>query len=95
MTATDETMAAFRRGGLLTPNQAAGYLGVPVETLRHWRNARTGPDYLRVGRHCRYRFDALEAWITAQTVDARTGQQVAPLAVDRHARLRRGPRDAA
>lgn len=71
---------------LLTPAEAAERLGMPEPTLRHWRNARTGPDYVRVGRHVRYEAAALDAWIAAQRVDAATGQ--ARPGDDRYAGLR-------
>lgn len=77
MTNQNETTAAPRRG-LLTPSQAAEYLGVPTETLRHWRNARTGPTYVRVGRHVRYTLGHLDAWVASQLVDPQTGKRVDP-----------------
>jgi excisionase family DNA binding protein len=48
---------------LMTPDQAAGYLGVPVLTLTAWRAKRIGPRFYRVGRHVRYRLADLEVWL--------------------------------
>lgn len=79
-------MALAETPQLLPPAEAARRLGVPTETLRYWRNARTGPDYLRVGRHVRYEESALATWVAAQRIDATTGEAPAD---DRRANLRR------
>ena len=51
---------------LLSPTDVAAVLGVPIATLANWRWARTGPAFLRVGRHVRYRRDDLNRWIATQ-----------------------------
>jgi excisionase family DNA binding protein len=56
---------------LLSPSQAAQLLNVPVRTLDGWRNRRIGPDYLKVGRHVRYRRTDLATWLDAQGGDPR------------------------
>lgn len=54
---------------LLTPNQAADFLGVPSETLATWRHRRVGPPYVQLGeRTPRYRTSDLVAYVAAQTV---------------------------
>jgi excisionase family DNA binding protein len=53
---------------LLTPGEVATRLGIPVSTLANWRSARLGPEFLRVGRHVRYRPADLEAWIERRVV---------------------------
>jgi excisionase family DNA binding protein len=55
--------------GLLDQDGAAEYLHVPSETMRYWRNSRTGPAFVRVGRHVRYRFRDLDRWIESQLVE--------------------------
>lgn len=50
---------------VLTPPQAAEYLQVPLRTLDAWRYRNTGPAYLRVGRHVRYRRSDLDAYLAA------------------------------
>jgi excisionase family DNA binding protein len=45
-------------------------LGVPVHTLYRWRYMGDGPVGYRVGRHVRYRREAVEAWLE-QRVDQR------------------------
>ncbi len=48
---------------LLTVEDLAEYLGVPVATLYAWRYRRQGPPGFRVGRHLRYRWTDVEEWI--------------------------------
>ena len=54
---------------LLTVQQLADYLGVPVTTLYQWRHRREGPSGFRVGRHLRYRRRDVEEWIECQLQD--------------------------
>ena len=49
---------------LLTVEDLAEYLGVPVATLYAWRYHRDGPPGFRVGRHVRYRWADIEEWIS-------------------------------
>jgi excisionase family DNA binding protein len=53
---------------LLTVEDVAGYLGVPLKTLYAWRYRRQGPPGLRVGRHVRYRRCDLEEWVRERVV---------------------------
>ncbi len=55
-------MESFDR--LLTVEDLAEYLGVPVATLYAWRYHRQGPPGFRVGRHVRYRWADIEEWIS-------------------------------
>lgn len=55
------------RDPLATPEDVAAYLGVPVKTLYQWRHRRTGPQVHKVGRHLRYRWQEVDAWLDAQT----------------------------
>lgn len=50
---------------LLTPQEVAAYLQIPRQTLYAWRNRRTGPPGIRVGRHLRYRRSDLLSWLAA------------------------------
>ena len=52
------------RERLLTVEDLAEYLGVPVTTLYAWRYHRQGPPGFRVGRHVRYRWTDIEEWIS-------------------------------
>lgn len=54
---------------LNTPKQTSKRLGdTKVDTLRHWRWAGTGPDYVRIGGRIFYTDGAIEAWIKSRTV---------------------------
>lgn len=55
---------------LLTVQELAEYLGVPVATLYQWRYRREGPKGFRVGRHVRYRWSEIEAWVEQQMAEA-------------------------
>ena len=48
---------------LLTIEQVATQLQVPVETLYYWRSKKTGPQALKVGKYLRYRQAEVDAWI--------------------------------
>ncbi|MGP3922503.1 helix-turn-helix transcriptional regulator [Streptomyces sp. 8N616] len=54
------------RGPLATPQEVAAYLGVPVKTLYQWKYRGIGPNVHKVGRHLRYRWPEVDAWLTAQ-----------------------------
>ena len=48
---------------LLTVEDLAKYLEVPVATVYAWRHRRQGPPGFRVGRHLRFRWSDVERWI--------------------------------
>lgn len=48
---------------LLTPQDLADYLDVPLKTVYNWRHHDTGPQGLRVGRHLRFRWCDVQAWV--------------------------------
>jgi hypothetical protein len=41
--------------------------GVPVGTLGQWRWQGVGPDYIKLGKHVRYSWPAVERWLETQT----------------------------
>lgn len=51
---------------LLAPPDVADHLGVPERTLSQWRYLGKGPEYMKIGRHIRYRKSALERWLDQQ-----------------------------
>ena len=56
---------------LLSAQQLADYLEIPIATLYAWRYRREGPPGFRVGRHLRFRRSDVEAWIEANIDDTR------------------------
>lgn len=61
------TDAMVRR--LLSVDEVAQVLGVPVKTLYQWRHKGVGPVGLRVGRHLRYRPADVSAWIDRRVAE--------------------------
>lgn len=59
-------------GRLLRPRELSVLLGVPVGTLANWRSARTGPPFVKVGRHVRYRRGDVDEWVAARVVEPET-----------------------
>jgi excisionase family DNA binding protein len=51
---------------LLTVEELAAVLQVPVATLYQWRVTGRGPAGVRVGRHVRYRRSEVERWLDEQ-----------------------------
>lgn len=55
---------------LLTPKQAAEFLGIPLGTLAHWRSQRRGPPYIKLeDRLVRYRRSDLEKYLAGHLVE--------------------------
>lgn len=61
-----------RQQALATPAEVADYLGgdFSEKTLANWRSQGKGPEYMKVGRHVRYRWTAVEAWLAEQVKTA-------------------------
>lgn len=59
---------------LLSIEDLAEYLGVPVATIYDWRVDGKGPCGVRVGRHVKFTRDDVLAWIESQR-ESRPGQQ--------------------
>lgn len=53
----------------LTPEDLAERFGVPVKTVYDWNSKGTGPRYMKIGRHARYRPADVRAWEIAQYTD--------------------------
>jgi len=51
---------------LMTTEQLAEFLQVPLTTLYQWRHKGTGPRGIKVGKHVRYRRADVEAWLETQ-----------------------------
>lgn len=54
----------------LTIKDLAEREGVPVATVYRWNSDGTGPRYLKVGRHVRYRLADVLAWEESRYVDS-------------------------
>ncbi|MFC5887445.1 helix-turn-helix domain-containing protein [Kitasatospora sp. CM 4170] len=63
---TSRTAVVARRP-LATAEELAAYLGVPLGTVYAWRHRSQGPAAIKVGRHLRYRWAEVEAWLDAQS----------------------------
>lgn len=50
---------------LLSVEEVADFLGVPVNTLYQWRHKGTGPIAFRVGRFLRYDPAEVRDWLTS------------------------------
>ncbi|MGY1705522.1 helix-turn-helix transcriptional regulator [Geodermatophilus sp. SYSU D00697] len=48
---------------LMTVQDVAAYLGVPVATVYQWNSRGQGPRRYRLGKHVRYRRADVDAWI--------------------------------
>ena len=56
---------------LLTVEELAEYLGVPVTTVYAWRYHSRGPPGFLVGRHLRFRRSDVESWIEDRIAQTR------------------------
>lgn len=62
----DPAPAPRRSERLLSAQELADYLEVPVKTIYTWRHRNTGPRGFRIGKHLRYRWGDIEAWLDAR-----------------------------
>jgi len=51
---------------LMTTEELAGYLQLPITTIYAWRAHREGPRAIRVGKHLRWRKSDCDAWLERQ-----------------------------
>jgi hypothetical protein len=54
------------RQPLAEPPAVAAYLKIPERTLEQWRRACKGPRWVPVGRHIRYVWADVDAWLAGQ-----------------------------
>lgn len=52
---------------LLSSQQLADLLGVPIQTVYDWATKGKGPRRIRVGKHTRYRPADVDAWLDENT----------------------------
>lgn len=48
---------------LVSAQELADYLEIPVKTVYTWRHRNTGPRGFRVGKHLRFRWSDVERWL--------------------------------
>jgi hypothetical protein len=46
----------------LSPEDLARREGVPLQTVYRWNKTRTGPRFMKIGRHARYRLADVIVW---------------------------------
>jgi excisionase family DNA binding protein len=51
---------------LLSIDELADYLGVPIKTIYEWRQTGRGPVGIRMGRHLKFAVSDVRAWIEHQ-----------------------------
>lgn len=51
---------------LLTTDELADYLRVPISTIYAWNHRGSGPKRMRVGKRVLYRLSDVEAWLVEQ-----------------------------
>lgn len=61
---------------LLSIQELAAYLDLPVATLYAWRYRGQGPPGFKVGRHVRYRHSDVDRWINDQLASSTTASHV-------------------
>jgi excisionase family DNA binding protein len=54
---------------LLSVEELADYLEVPVKTIYTWRHRNTGPKGFRVGKHVRFRWHDVQTWVAQRIAD--------------------------
>lgn len=52
-----------------TVQELSDVLGVPVNSLYHWRQRKYGPTPARIGRRLLYRASDVRAWVDQQFAD--------------------------
>jgi len=62
-------LEAAPAGGLLSLEAAAAYLGISPGTLKHWVHWRK-IEYVKIGKFTKFRQQALDRFVNAQTVAA-------------------------
>jgi excisionase family DNA binding protein len=68
-------MTVQARDKLMSLTDVSEMLGIPVQTLYRWRSKGDGPAGYRVGRHVRYRREAVEAWLEQRADERLWGAQ--------------------
>ncbi|ACZ29832.1 phage transcriptional regulator, AlpA [Xylanimonas cellulosilytica DSM 15894] len=67
------TLAVGGLEPLMSIDQLAEYLGIPVATIYDWRVDGKGPCAIRIGRHVKYAVHDVQEWV-AQHREAAPGR---------------------
>ncbi len=59
-------MPLLKEARMMTPDELAEYLGVPLRTLYAWRYRGEGPRGYKIGKHIRYRQSDIKVWLEEQ-----------------------------
>ncbi|MEU3068965.1 helix-turn-helix domain-containing protein [Streptomyces sp. NPDC006906] len=70
--AEESASGAGDRCPLMSAEELADFLGVPLNTVYIWNHRHQGPRAHKVGRYLRYRWPEVEAWLEAQAVNRAT-----------------------
>ena len=54
---------------LLSVEELADYLEVPVKTIYTWRHRHTGPKGFRVGKYLRFRWGDVQTWVAQRIAE--------------------------
>ncbi len=52
----------------LSPEELADRFGVPLQTVYGWNKQTSGPPYMKLGRHVRYKLSDVLAWEQSRMV---------------------------
>ncbi len=64
---TQQPDSAHTNDELLTMQEVANVVRVPLATLRYWRHLGTGPRGFRIGRSVRYWRTEVHTWLQQQS----------------------------
>ncbi|WP_424533598.1 helix-turn-helix transcriptional regulator [Sphaerisporangium viridialbum] len=56
----------------LTPEDLADRVGIPVATIYQWNSRGTGPRFMKIGKHVRYKIADVVAWEDSRYMDQPT-----------------------
>ncbi len=59
----------FEKISILTPQSLADLLGLSLRTVEDHRRKGTGPRFMRIGKHVRYRMSDVQLWLEERYVD--------------------------
>lgn len=71
-------VAALPPSALLTPRQAAAYLGTSTGVLGNWRSMRHGPRYHGYREFIRYRLCDLDQWMATRAAEITPEGKIPP-----------------